>query len=46
MTNGFENLANEFMDKSVTFTAEALIASMKEFYDSILSNPKLGSLRA
>ena len=33
------------MDKSVTFTPEAIIASMKEFYDSILLNPKLSSLR-
>lgn len=33
------------MDKSVTYTPEALIAAMQEFYENILTNPKLGTLK-
>ena len=33
------------MDKSVTFTPEALLAAMQEFYENILTNPKLGTLK-
>ena len=33
------------MDKSVTFTPEALMAAMQEFYENILSNPKMGALK-
>ena len=33
------------MDKSVTFTPEAILAAMQEFYESILNNPKMASLK-
>ena len=33
------------MDKSVTFTPEAIMAAMQEFYENILTNPKFGTLK-
>ena len=39
------NLGDDFMDKSVTFTPEAIMAAMQEFYENILTNPKFGILK-
>jgi hypothetical protein len=33
------------MDKSVTFTPEAIMAAMQEFYENILTKPQFASLK-
>jgi len=35
----------DFMDKSVHYTPEAILASMREFYENILTNPKMATLK-
>ena len=40
-----KSLPDDFMDKSVNYTPEAILASMKDFYENILTNPKLGALK-
>lgn len=34
-----------FMDKSIDFSPESILAAMKEFYENILNNPQLKDLK-
>jgi hypothetical protein len=40
-----QKVGEDFMDKSIDYSPEALLASMKEFYENVLTNPQLKDLK-
>ena len=40
-----QKVGDNFMDKSIDYSPESLLAAMKEFYENILNNPQLKDLK-
>jgi ATP-dependent Zn protease len=38
-------MPDDFMDKSVTFTPDAILSAMREFYQNLVTNPNLKTLK-
>jgi hypothetical protein len=43
--NEEQKVDEDFMDKSIDYSPEALLASMEEFYENALTNPQLKDLK-
>jgi hypothetical protein len=45
MSSSGQKLGDNFMDKSIDYSPESILAAMKEFYENVLSNPQLKDLK-
>lgn len=40
-----QRVGDNFMDRAIDYSPEAILAAMKEFYENVLNNPQLKDLK-
>ena len=40
-----QKVGDNFMDRAIDYSPEAILAAMKEFYENVLNNPQLKDLK-